>query len=58
MDLTLLQVAGLYMRRPSMGRWGYLYPQLFAGFTYLLASVALYELLRVRRKQKRIANEA
>lgn len=38
-----------------MGRWGYLYPQLFAGFSYLVAAVLLFELLRVRRKQKRMA---
>ncbi len=48
------QVIGLYLRRPQMGRWGYLYAQIFAGLSYLVASIFLFELLRVRRKQKRI----
>ena len=38
-----------------MGRWGYLYPQIFAGLSYMVASVLLFELLRIRRKEKRMA---
>lgn len=52
---NVIQVIALYLRRPKMGRWGYLYPQIFAGLSYLVASVFLFELLRVKRKQKRIA---
>lgn len=47
---TFAEVIALYLRRPSMGRWGYLYPQLFAGFSYLIASAFLFELLRVKKK--------
>jgi len=38
-----------------MGRWGYLYAQLFAGLSYLVAGVILFELLRVKKMQKRKA---
>lgn len=40
-----------------MGRWGYLYAQLFAGIAYLVAGALLFELLRVKRKQKRIERQ-
>ena len=38
-----------------MGRWGYLYPQIFAGLSYLVASLFLFELLRLRKQQKRMS---
>lgn len=50
---TFAEVAALYLRQPSMDRWGYVYAQLFAGLSYLLAGGLLFELLRVKRKQKR-----
>ena len=49
---TFAEVIALYLRRPSMGRWGYLYAQIFAGIMYLVASLFLFELWRVKRKQK------
>lgn len=33
-----------------MGRWEYLYAQIFAGLTYLVAAVFLFEILRLKRK--------
>ena len=50
---TFGEVIALHLRRPAMGRWGYLYPQLFAGFAYLVASAFLFELWRVRSKEKK-----
>ncbi|KAK3672205.1 hypothetical protein LTR78_007958 [Recurvomyces mirabilis] len=47
---TFGEVAALSMRRPSMGRWSYLYAQLFAGLTYTVASLFLFELWRVKRR--------
>ncbi|KAK3724500.1 hypothetical protein LTR37_001124 [Vermiconidia calcicola] len=52
---TFAEVVALYLRRPEMGRWGYLYPQIFAGLSYLVAGVFMFELLRERKKQKRMA---
>jgi hypothetical protein len=49
------QVIALYLRRPDQGRWGYLYPQIFAGLSYIVGSAFLFELLRVRRNDKRAA---
>lgn len=51
---TFAEVIGLYLRRPAMGRWGYLYPQIFAGLAYLVASMFLFELWRVKRRAKRV----
>ncbi|KAK3074503.1 hypothetical protein LTR53_002985 [Teratosphaeriaceae sp. CCFEE 6253] len=50
---TFAEVVALYLRRPAMGRWGFLYAQIFAGLAYLVASLFLFELLRVKRKVKR-----
>ncbi|KXT04022.1 hypothetical protein AC578_4968 [Pseudocercospora eumusae] len=51
---TLLgEVVALYLRRPSKGRWGYLYAQLFAGVSYLMVSIFMLELWRIKRKQAR-----
>jgi len=47
---TFAEVIALYLRRPAMGRWAYLYPQIFAGLSYVLASLFMFELLRVKRK--------
>ena len=47
---TFSEVIALYLRRPGLGRWAYLYPQVFAGLAYMLASVFLFELLRLKRK--------
>jgi hypothetical protein len=35
-----------------MGRWGYLYTQLFTGLAYLVAAGFLFELWRVKRVEK------
>ncbi|KAF7190756.1 putative transporter MCH2 [Pseudocercospora fuligena] len=50
---TFAEVVALYLRRPSKGRWGYLYAQLFAGLSYLVASIFMFELWRIKRKQAR-----
>ena len=47
---TFAEVIALYLRKPDLGRWGYLYPQIFAGLAYLVASLFLFELWRVKRK--------
>lgn len=47
---TFAEVIALYLRRPSMGRWAYLYPQVFAALAYIVASLFLFELLRLKRK--------
>ncbi|KAK4539680.1 hypothetical protein LTR36_010443 [Oleoguttula mirabilis] len=46
---TFAEVIALYLRRPEMGRWTYLYPQVFAALAYLVASLFLFELLRLKR---------
>ncbi|KXT10716.1 hypothetical protein AC579_1838 [Pseudocercospora musae] len=50
---TFAEVVALYPRRPSKGRWGYLYAQLFAGLSYLVASIFMFELWRIKIKQAR-----
>lgn len=50
---TFAEVIALYLRRPSQGRWGYLYPQIFAGLSFLVGSLCLFELWRVKNKEKR-----
>lgn len=52
---TFAEVIALYLRRPEMGRWGFLYTQIFGGLCYLIGSVFMFELWRVHRKKKRIA---
>ncbi|KAK5119258.1 hypothetical protein LTR85_007872 [Meristemomyces frigidus] len=47
---TFAEVIALYLRRPDMGRWAYLYPQVFAALSYIVASLFLFELLRMKRK--------
>jgi MFS family permease len=47
---TFAEVAALYLRQPQMGRWSYIYAQLFAGLAYLIASLFLFELWRVKRR--------
>ncbi|KAI0169299.1 MFS transporter, MCP family, solute carrier family 16, member 6 [Hypoxylon sp. FL1284] len=50
---AVAEVIALDLRRPEMGERGYLYPQIFAGVSYLVASVFLLELWRsTRRKRK------
>lgn len=49
---TFAEVIGLYLRRPEAGRWGYLYPQIFAGLAYLVASLFLFELWRIKPMEK------
>ncbi|KAK4890333.1 hypothetical protein LTR27_010976 [Elasticomyces elasticus] len=46
---TFAEVIALYLRRPAMGRWNYLYAQIFAGLAYLVASLFLFELWRVKK---------
>ena len=48
---TFAEAIALYLRRPKMGRWGYLYAQIFAGLSYLIGSLFLFELWRIRRKK-------
>ena len=47
---TFAEVIALYLRKPRMGRWAYLYPQVFAALAYIVASLFLFELLRLKRK--------
>ena len=47
---TFAEVVALYLRRPDMERWAYLYPQIFAGLAYLVASGFMFELLRLKRR--------
>lgn len=46
------EVIALYLRRPEMGRWGYLYTQIFAGLAYVVAAGFMFELWRVKRLEK------
>ncbi|KAI1741272.1 MFS transporter, MCP family, solute carrier family 16, member 6 [Xylaria scruposa] len=43
------EVIALKLRRPDLGINSYLYPQIFAGLSYIAASLVLLELWRVRR---------
>ena len=52
------QVIALYLRQPSMGRWSYVYLQVFAGVCYLAGSGFMFELWRVHRKKKRLTAAA
>ncbi|KAM3414048.1 hypothetical protein BST61_g11612 [Cercospora zeina] len=46
---TFAEVIAIYLRRAGMGRWAYLYPQIFAGTMYLVASLFMFELWRVKQ---------
>jgi hypothetical protein len=46
------EVIALKIRRPDAER-PYLYPQLFVALSYLAASGIMWELLRVKRKQRK-----
>lgn len=48
---TFAEVIALELRRPGSGH-DYLYPQIFAGLAYVVASGCMYELRRFKRKQK------
>lgn len=48
---TFSEVIALKLRRPNSGH-EYLYPQIFAGLAYLVASSCMYELRRTKRKQR------
>ena len=50
------EVIALKLRRPSSGH-EYLYPQIFAGLSYFVASGCMLELRRVKRKHKRHGND-
>lgn len=45
------EVITLKLRRPGSGH-EYLYPQIFAGLAYLVASGCMYELRRVNKRKK------
>ena len=47
---TFGEVIAIQLRRPG-SRHDYLYPQIFAGLAYIVASGCMYELRRVKRKQ-------
>ncbi|KAI7473584.1 MFS monocarboxylate transporter-like protein [Hortaea werneckii] len=47
---TFSEVIALYLRKPEKGRWAYLYAQIFAALAYIVASVFLFELLRLKRR--------
>ncbi|KAL2049725.1 hypothetical protein ABVK25_010066 [Lepraria finkii] len=49
---TFSEVITLKLRRPGSGHV-YLYPQIFAGLAYLVASGCMYELRRVNKRKKR-----
>jgi len=40
-----------------MGRWAYLYPQVFAALAYIVASLFLFELLRLKRKGRLLSQQ-
>ena len=48
---TFGEVIALELRRPESQR-DYLYPQIFAGLAYIVASGCMYELRRFKRKEK------
>ncbi|CAF9905442.1 MAG: hypothetical protein ALECFALPRED_000617 [Alectoria fallacina] len=48
---TFAEVIALELRRPRSGH-DYLYPQVFAGSAYVVASGCMYELRRFKQKQK------
>ena len=48
---TFGEVIAIELRRPG-SRHDYLYPQIFAGLAYIVASGCMYELRRFKRKQK------
>jgi MFS family permease len=50
---TFSEVIALKLRRPSTSH-AYLYPQIFAGLSYLVGSVCMFELARVLRKRKKL----
>jgi hypothetical protein len=54
---TFAEVIALYLRRPDMGRWGYLYTQIFGGLAYLIGGFFLLELWRVKRVERLEAAE-
>ncbi|GIZ48376.1 hypothetical protein CKM354_001143900 [Cercospora kikuchii] len=54
---TFAEVIALYLRRPKMGRWAYLHPQVFAGTMYLVASLFMFELWRVKRRDRRLSRQ-
>ncbi|KAI7180296.1 hypothetical protein D0868_10730 [Hortaea werneckii] len=47
---TFSEVIALYLRKPEKGRWAYLYAQIFAALAYIVASLFLFELLRLKRR--------
>lgn len=49
---TCSEVIALYLRRPEMGRWGYLYTHIFAGLAYVVAAGFMFELWRIKRFEK------
>jgi hypothetical protein len=49
--MVVAEVIALELRRPAMGNRAYIYPQAFTVISYLLASLLLFELWRVRRAQ-------
>ncbi|KAK1067027.1 hypothetical protein LTR74_006741 [Friedmanniomyces endolithicus] len=54
---TFAEVIALYLRRPAMGRWSYLYAQVFAGLAYLIASLFMFELWRVKKRGKLMSQQ-
>ena len=49
---TVSEAIALQLRRPGTGH-AYLYPQLFAGISYILASLCMFELARVLRQRRK-----
>lgn len=54
---TVSEAIALKLRRPNTSH-AYLYPQIFAGLSYLLASLCMLELSRVLRKKRNLARNA
>ena len=54
---TFAEVIALKIRRPNSNR-PYLYPELFSGLAYLVASLCMLELMRVKRKQRNLEKRA
>jgi hypothetical protein len=52
---TFAEAVGLQLRRPNAAR-PYLYPQIWAGIMYLVASGVMYALWVVLRRRKRVGD--
>jgi MFS family permease len=54
LPVTFSEVVALEIRRPRSARWQFLWPQLFSGLAYLLATIAMFWLWLIKRQQSKI----